>query len=44
MIQDEDMDQPEKIETNKDEIEIEAGDLETRDSENTNTRPRRANA
>ena len=44
MIEDEDMEQPEEIETNQDEREIEAGDLETKEHEHTNTRPRRANA
>ena len=43
MIEDEEMDQPEEIKTNQDEREIEAGDLETKELENKNTRPRRAN-
>ena len=34
------MEKPEEIETNKDEKEIEAGDLETKDRKNKNTRPR----
>ena len=38
------MDQPEEIETNQYEREIEAGYLETKEQENTNTRPRRANS
>ena len=38
------MEQPEEIEINQDEREIEAGDLETKERENTNTRPRRDNA
>ena len=37
------MEIPEEIETNQYEREIEARDLETRERENTNTRPRRAN-
>ena len=44
MIEDKDMEKPEWIETNQDEREIEAGDLETKDRENKNTRPRRYNA
>ena len=44
MIEDEDMEQPEEIETNQVDREIESGDLETKEPENTNTRPRRANA
>ena len=43
MIGDEDMEQPEEIEKYQDEREIEAVDLETKEHENTNTRPRRAN-
>ena len=43
MIEDEDMEQPKEIERNQDEIEIEEGDLETKECENTNTRPRRSN-
>ena len=43
MIEDEDMEQPEDIERNQDNREIEAGDLETNELENTNTRPRKAN-
>ena len=38
------MEQPEEIEINQDEREIEAGDLETKERENTNTRPRRDNS
>ena len=44
MIEDEDMKQPEEIETNKDNREIEVGYLETNEREKKNTRPRRANA
>ena len=44
MIGDEDMEQPEEIETNKYEREIEAGYLETKEHKNTNTRPIRANS
>ena len=44
MFEDEEIEQPEDIEKNKDEIEIESGYLEAKDSENTNTRPRRSNA
>ena len=44
MIEDEDMDQPEEIETNQDEREIEAVNLETKERENTNTGPIKANA
>ena len=44
MIGDEDMEKPKEIETNQDEIEIEAGDLETKDRESKNTRPIMANA
>ena len=43
MIEDEDTEQPEEIETNQHEREIEAGNVETKDHENTNIRPRRAN-
>ena len=43
MIEDEEMEQPEDIETNQDEREIESGDLETKERKNTNTIPRRAN-
>ena len=38
------MEHPEETETNQDEREIEAGDMETKERENTNTSPRRANA
>ena len=38
------MEQPEEIETNQDDREIEARYLETEERENTNTRKRRANA
>ena len=44
MVEDEDMERPEEIETNKDEREIEAGDMETKERENTNTSPRSSNA
>ena len=44
MIGDEDMEQPEEIETNQDEREIEAGDMENKERANTNTSPRRANS
>ena len=44
MIEDEDVEQPKEIGSNQDEIEIEAIDLETKERENTNTSPRRANA
>ena len=37
------MEQPEEIEKYQDEREIEALDLETKERENRNTRPRRAN-
>ena len=37
------MEQPEEIDINQDEKEIEAVDLETKQRKNTNTRPRRAN-
>ena len=44
MNEDEDMEQPEDTEINQDEREIEAVYLETKERENTNTIPRRANA
>ena len=43
MTKDEYMEQPEEIKTNQDESKIEAGDIETKERENTNTRPRRDN-
>ena len=43
MIEDEDMDQPEEIETNQDERKIEAGYGKTEERKNTNTRPRKSN-
>ena len=44
MIEYEDMEQPEEVETNQDERKIEAGYMEAKYRENTNTSPRRANA
>ena len=38
------MEQPEEIGTNQDEREIETGDVETKEHENTNIRPRRSSA
>ena len=38
------MEQPEEIETNKDQRETESVDLETTERENKNTRPRRVNS
>ena len=37
------MEQPEEIETNQDERKIEAGNMETKERKNTNTRPIRSN-
>ena len=42
-IEDEDMEQPEEIEKNQDDREMEAGYLETKERENKNTSPRRSN-
>ena len=43
IIEDEEMEQPEEIETTQEETKIEARYVETKERENTNTKTRRAN-